>query len=255
MHPNVRRIAALMLIAMLALPGRQVRAAEHVDLALVLVTDVSRSVDDSEFELEKQGYGVAFTDPRVLKAIHNGALGAIAVAYVEFAGAYEVRTVIDWVDIHDAASAQNFVDRLKSEGRSFWGRTAISAGIDHAVKLLAESGIEAQRLVIDVCGDGTNNAGREVTEARDAALAAGITINGLTIINDHPVSWTYAHVQPPGGLTNYYRENVTGGPGSFVLEVHDFQSFGEAMTRKLVSEIAGSVPEKMAQPQLRLTTQ
>ena len=93
--------------------------------------------------------------------------------------------------------------------------------------------------MIDVCGDGTNNAGREVTEARDDALKAGITINGLAIINDHPVSWTFAHVQPPGGLPNYYRENVTGGPGSFVLEVHDFHSFGEAMTRKLVTEIAG----------------
>jgi hypothetical protein len=238
---------------LLALPaGRMAHAAEHVDLALVLVTDVSRSIDDAEFDLEKQGYATAFTDPRVLKAISNGALGAIAVAYVEFAGAYEVRTVIDWTDIHDAASAQGFVDQLKLAGRSFWGRTAISAGIDHAVKLLTESGFEATRLVIDVCGDGTNNAGREVTEARDAALAAGITINGLTIINEHPVSWTFAHVQPPGGLPKYYRENVTGGPGSFVLEVHDFESFGEAMTRKLVSEIAGMQPAAMG---LRVTAQ
>jgi hypothetical protein len=94
--------------------------------------------------------------------------------------------------------------------------------------------------VIDVCGDGTNNAGREVTAARDDAVGAGITINGLAIINDHPMAWTYAHVQPPGGLANYYRENVTGGPGSFVLEVHEFAVFGEAMTRKLVSEIAAA---------------
>jgi hypothetical protein len=100
--------------------------------------------------------------------------------------------------------------------------------------------------VIDVCGDGTNNAGRDVTEARDDAVRAGITINGLAIINDHPVSWTYAHVQPPGGLPNYYRENVTGGPGSFVLEVHDFHTFGEAMTRKLVTEIATAPPRAAA---------
>ena len=244
LSPPARWIGAWLLAVLLALPaGRAARPAErvdlgHVDLALVLLTDVSRSVDDAEFELEKQGYAVAFTDPRVLKAIRNGALGAITVAYVEFAGAQEVRTVIGWTDIHDAASAQSFADRLQAEARSFWGRTSISAGIDHAVKLLAESGMEAGRQVIDVCGDGTNNAGREVTEARDAALAAGITINGLTIINDHPASWIFAHVQPPGGLSKYYRENVTGGPGSFVLEIHDFQSFGEAMTRKLVSEIA-----------------
>lgn len=99
----------------------------------------------------------------------------------------------------------------------------------------------AARRVIDVCGDGTNNAGREAGDARDDAVKAGITINGLAIINDHPVSWTFAHVQPPGGLANYYRENVTGGPGSFVLEVHDFASFGEAMTRKLVDEIASGL--------------
>ena len=92
--------------------------------------------------------------------------------------------------------------------------------------------------MIDVCGDGTNNAGRDVATARDDAVAAGITINGLAIINDHPVSWTYAHVQPPGGLDNYYRQNVTGGPGSFVLEVHGFAAFADAMKRKLISEIA-----------------
>ena len=99
--------------------------------------------------------------------------------------------------------------------------------------MLAESGLRPTRRVIDVCGDGTNNAGREISDARDDAIKAGITINGLAIINDHPVSWTYAHVQPPGGLAKYYRENVTGGPGSFVLEVHDFHSFGEAMVAQV----------------------
>jgi hypothetical protein len=212
--------------------------ADDVDVALVLVTDVSRSIDDSEFKLEKDGYASAFTNPTVLDAIHGGSAGKIAVAYVEFAGTQEVHTVLDWTVIADKASAQAFVDRLAAAPRSFWGRTAISSGVDQAVQLLAESGMNAPRHVIDVCGDGTNNAGREITAARDDALKAGITINGLAIINDHPVSWTFAHVQPPGGLANYYRDNVTGGPGSFVLEVHDFATFGEAMTRKLVQEIA-----------------
>jgi hypothetical protein len=213
-------------------------AADDVDVALVLVSDVSRSIDDSEFTLEKGGYARAFIDPTVINAIKGGPAGAIGVAYVEFASSFEVRTVLDWTVIHDKASAQAFADKLSAAPRSFWGRTAISSGVDRAVQLLAESGLNAPRRVIDVCGDGTNNAGREITEARDDALKAGITINGLAIVNDHPVSWTYAHVQPPGGLPNYYRENVTGGPGSFVLEVHDFHSFGEAMTRKLVTEIA-----------------
>jgi len=219
------------------LPNAPARA-EDVDVALVLVTDVSRSIDDTEFKLEKDGYASAFTDPKVLEAIKSGPAGKIAVSYVEFASSFEVRTVLDWTVIKDRESAEAFTRRLAAESRSFWGRTAISAGIDQGVQLLAETGLNAARRVIDVCGDGTNNAGREVADARDDAVKAGITINGLAIINEHPVSWTFAHVQPPGGLANYYRENVTGGPGSFVLEVHDFASFGEAMTRKLVDEIA-----------------
>jgi hypothetical protein len=212
--------------------------AQDVDVALVLVTDVSRSIDDTEFKLEKDGYTSAFSDPKVLEAIKGGPAGKIAVSYVEFASSFEVRTVLDWTVIKDRESAETFTRRLAAEPRSFWGRTAISAGIDQGVQLLAETGLNAARRVIDVCGDGTNNAGREAADARDDAVKAGIVINGLAIINEHPVSWTFAHVQPPGGLANYYRENVTGGPGSFVLEVHDFASFGEAMTRKLVDEIA-----------------
>ena len=125
-----------------------------------------------------------------------------------------------------------------AEPRHFSGRTAIGDGVELAEHTLLASGFTGARAVIDVCGDGTNNAGRAVQDVRDEAVEAGMTINGLTIINDHPVSWAHAHVQPPGGLTKYYRENVIGGPGAFVLEVHDFQSFGGAMTRKLIDEIA-----------------
>ena len=233
----------LVLFGPAAAAAEQRAAADSVDMALVLVTDVSRSIDDAEFALEKQGYAAAFSKAEVLQAIKGGAIGAIAVAYVEFASSFEVRTVLDWTVIGDAASARAFADRLRAAPRSFWGRTSISAGIDRGMQILAESGFTATRRAIDVCGDGTNNAGREVTEARDDALRAGVSINGLAIINDHPVSWTYAHVQPPGGLAKYYRDNVTGGPGSFVIEMHDFRSFGEAMTRKLVSEIAAVPPD------------
>jgi hypothetical protein len=215
-----------------------------VDLALVLLTDVSRSIDDSEYDLEKQGLATALRDPAVLSAIRNGAIGTIAVSYVEFAGPYEVRAIVDFTLIRDAASAELFATRLLAAPRAFYGRTAISSGIDFAVDMLAKSNLEPQRRVIDVCGDGTNNAGRDVTAARDDAVRAGILINGLTIINDHPVSYTYAHVAPPGGLTNWYRDNVTGGMGSFVLEVHDFAGFGDAMKRKLLNEIAGLTPPR-----------
>jgi hypothetical protein len=240
----MRWIITLLIVLSAAAPAR---AEVPVDLALVLVTDVSRSVDDTEFDLLKKGYAAAFKSDAVIAGIRGGAIGAIAVNYVEFASAFEVRTVVDWTLIHDAASANEFAEKIRTAPRSFWGRTAISAGIDLAMKNLATSGFEAQRRVIDVCGDGTNNNGRDASAARDDAVAAGVTINGLAIINDHPVSWTFAHVQPPGGLANYYRENVTGGTGSFVLEIHDFATFGEAMTRKLVNEIA-SLP-----PPVRLT--
>src|SRR5690349_18118088 len=119
--------------------------AEDVDVALVLVTDVSRSVDDSEFKLEKDGYTTAFTNVKVLEAIQGGPIGKIAVAYVEFASSFEVRTVLDWTVIKDRASAKIFVDNLAAAPRSFWGRTAISAGIDEAVQLLAENGLNATR--------------------------------------------------------------------------------------------------------------
>ena len=239
-------LAALLPLWMAVQPAR----ADDVDVALVLVTDVSRSIDDAEFKLEKDGYTSAFTSQTVLEAIRGGPIGGIAVAYLEFASGFEVRTVIDWTVIKDPASARAFADRLAAAPRSFAGRTAISAGVDQAAQLLAESGMNAARRVIDVCGDGTNNAGRDIIEARDDAVKAGITINGLAIINDHPRSWTFAHVQPPGGLANYYRQNVTGGPGNFVLEVHDFSAFGEAMTHKLVNEIAvGPLKTKLAAAQ------
>ncbi len=229
----MRWLAAVFLL--LALPAH---AAEPVDVALVLVTDVSRSIDDSEFELEKQGYATAFTNPEVIAAIHGGPIGAIAVTYIEFASTYEVKTLLDWTVIRDDSSARAFSERLVRTPRSAYGRTAIGSGIELGLKALSTAPYDAQRRVIDVCGDGTNNNGPDVSGVRDDAVAAGITINGLAIINDHPVSWTFAHVQPPGGLANYYRENVTGGNGSFVSEVHDFQTFGTAMTRKLINEIA-----------------
>ncbi len=235
----------LLVFGLLLLSPSLARAAEPVDVALVLVSDVSRSVDDTEFKMEKVGYTAALLDQRVLAAIKGGPIGAIAVSYVEFAGSYEVRTVLEWHVIRDAASARTFTDELEAASRSYWGRTSISAGIDHAMQMLVEGGLEAQRQVIDVAGDGTNNSGRDVSDARDDAIKAGVTINGLAIINEHPVSYTFAHVQPPGGLTEWYRENVTGGPGSFVVEVRSFEAFGEAMTRKLLNEIAGTRPQTM----------
>ena len=226
------------LLTLLSLINVAHAADPSVDVALVLLSDVSRSIDDSEFRLEKQGYAAAFQDKRVLDAIASGPAGAIAVAYVEFAGADEVRTVLDWHIVRSAADAQALASEIEETPRSAWGRTSISAGLDHSAALLEQAPVHATRRVIDVAGDGTNNSGRDIQAARDDALAKGITINGIAIINENPANLAYAHVQPAGGLPAWYQANVTGGPGSFVLEVHNFQTFRDAMVRKLLSEVA-----------------
>jgi hypothetical protein len=215
-------------------------AAETVDLAVVLAADVSRSVDDDEFELQRQGYAAAVTDPRVLRAVANGQHGAIAVCFIEWSGPDEQQVVAEWTVIRDGETAAAFAATLLATPRSFTGRTSISAALDFSRSYFLKAGFAAERRVIDVSGDGTNNGGRPVAAARDEAVAAGITVNGLAIINEHPNPGYFAHTQPPEGLPEYYRQNVIGGPGAFMLVVQDFHSFGEAMTNKLVNEIASA---------------
>ena len=126
--------------------------------------------------------------------------------------------------------------------RSFADRTSISGGIEFAVAQFARAPFEAPRRTIDVSGDGTNNAGRDVTLARDEAVAQGVTINGLVILSDRPVPWNAEHTNPPGGLEKYYQDNVIGGPGAFVMVAENFQSFGRAIIKKLIAEIAALQP-------------
>jgi hypothetical protein len=232
----------LLLLALVAYPWTTALAADAVDVALVLVDDVSRSINDTEFDLQKKGYFAAFTDPKVIGAIRGGPSGQIAVAYVEFASESEVRTVLDWTVIRDDASARAFAHAMIASPRSFSGRTAIGSGIDEGMRVLARLRLQADRKVIDVCGDGTSNSGRAVTDARDDATAQGVVINGLALANESNVPWLQAHTHPPGGLGNYYRGNVTSGEGSFVIEIHSYDGFAEAMTRKLVEEISRAGP-------------
>jgi hypothetical protein len=217
--------------------------AETVDLLLVLAADVSRSIDEEEFNLQRKGYAAAMTDPRVLRAIAGGRRHAIAVTFIEWSGASDQNIVVDWTLVRDEEAAAGVAATMLSAPRSFLGRTSISAAIDFAMQRLAAAPDQADKRVIDVSGDGTNNAGRSITEARDEAVAAGVTINGLAIINTRSSPGYAFHTQPPGGLPKYYEENVIGGPGAFLLHVENFDSFAEAVTRKLVSEIAG-LPEK-----------
>jgi len=213
-------------------------AAEPVDLLLVLSADVSRSVNEEKFRLQRQGYAEAFADRRVLNSITGGRYGRIAVAFVEWAGLGEQSLVVDWTLIKDAETAKQFGDHLLEAPRSFMGRTSISTGIDFAMEQLARAPFEAERRIIDVSGDGTHNSGRDVRAARDEAVAKGVTINGLVILSAFPLPNFPQHTHPPGGLPNYYRDNVIGGDGAFVMTAQDFQSFGRAIINKLIKEIA-----------------
>jgi len=234
---TVRTLLLLILTGVSAVPAAAA-AAEQVDLLLVLAADVSRSVDNAKFQLQREGYAAAVSDPRVLDAIRSGRNGRVGLTFVEWSGAGSQRVLIDWTTIGDAETARGFGDRLLEAPRSFADRTSISGAIEFAMGQLARAPYESARRTIDVSGDGTNNAGRDVTLARDEAVAQGITINGLVILSETPLAWNPDHTNPPGGLQNYYRNNVIGGPGAFVLVAENFNSFGQAIVKKMIAEVA-----------------
>ena len=212
------------------------RAQEPVDVVLVLAVDVSRSVDEDEARLQREGYRNAVSDPLVVEAVRGGMIGAIGVAYVEWAGAEYQRLVLPWTRIASPADAFAWATRLDEAPRASLSWTSISGALDFSHRVLAEAPFEGTRRVIDVSGDGVNNSGGAVEAARDRLLADGVTINGLPIMNDRP---TFGRL-PPVPLDEYFRESVVGGPGSFVIPAEDFQTFGQAVKRKLIREIAGT---------------
>jgi hypothetical protein len=237
----------LLVLLALAAALTAARAAEPVDLLLVLAADVSRSIDQPKFQLQREGYAAAIADKRVLEAVTSGRNRRIAVAYVEWSGLASQKLLIDWSLIDGPDAARKFGDQLIELPRSFAERTSISGGIDFAMAVLARAPYQSARRTIDVSGDGTNNSGRDVILARDEALASGVTINGLVILSERPMAWNPEHTNPPGGLANYYRSNVIGGPGAFVVVAQDFNSFGQAIVRKLIAEIAAA-PNTASKP-------
>jgi Protein of unknown function (DUF1194) len=248
-----RRLAALLLAlaALLALfggNGTPAQAQTPVDLQLVLAVDVSGSVNQTRFELQRDGYVAAFRSIRVLDTIRSGPHQAIAVTMVQWTGPALQVHVVPWMRIADSASAEAFAIAVGQAPRQlFGGGTSISGAIDYAVTLLAESPFGASRRVIDVSGDGSNNRGRWVNLARDEAVAAGIRINGLPILSLEP------------DLDRYYEQNVIGGPGAFVIAARDYEAFADAILKKLITEIAevgergrnASIPNDLRWVQLR----
>ncbi len=227
------RLIAFLLLA-LATPARA-DAPERVDLELALAVDVSGSIDPEEAALQRDGYVKALVDPLVLRAISSGERKKVAITYFEWASTQHLKLVVDWTVISDRASAEAFVKKLAAAPISTERWTSISAAVDFAMQRFAVSPYKGTRRVIDISGDGRNNNGRPLEDARAEALAKGVVINGLPIINDRPSRWGRPAERD---LDLYYRDKVIGGPGSFFIVAEGFESFASAIRNKLVREIA-----------------
>ena len=227
--PSSRRRLLLGATQVIAAGGFAVpaRAQRHVDLQLVLAVDASGSVNDVRFELQKLGYADAFRHPRVLAAIRSGPGRAIAATMMQWTGPSMQVHAVPWTLLDGEEAAFAFADAIEAAPRQlFGGGTSISGAIDQGVRLLAASPFRGTRRIIDVSGDGANNRGRLITEARDAAVARDVRINGLPILSLEP------------DLDVYYRDYVIGGPGAFVIAAESYETFAAAILNKLVLEIA-----------------
>ena len=244
---RVVRVALVLVGFGLSLVGAgPLRAAEPVDLLLVLAADVSRSVTEAKFRLQREGAAAAITHPEVVKAITSGPNRRIAVCFLEWATAGQQAVVVDWMAIGDGKAAREFGDRLVEAPRSFAGSTSISAAIDFSMAQLERAPFRADKRVIDISGDGNNNSGRSVIDARDEALAKGVTINALVILTPPEESFRPEHTNPPGGLEKYFQDSVIGGFGAVTVVAESHADFGRALTKKLIQEIAGRTPPQVA---------
>ncbi len=209
------------------------RATEPVDVELVLAVDVSRSVDQEEQELQFKGYAAAFRDPKLIGGIAGGPLGQIAVTLFTWSDWHIQEHLVPWMLIDGAAGAHRVADAIDAAPRRTWLYTSISGAMDYAAGLFGR-GYEGTRKVVDISGDGVNNSGRPVAEARADALARGIVLNGLAVLDRTPQPWSAG--LPP--LDDYYRTEVIGGPGAFLMVAEGFDAFETAVKRKIIREIA-----------------
>lgn len=221
-----RAIVAILLLFGAALPAL---AQEEVDLELILLADGSGSIDDGEFVLQRQGYVQALRHPSIIGAIQAGALGRIALTYVEWSGPELHVPIVPWTAISTEEDIEAFAARLETHPRELYGGgTAIGNAILYGVGSLKSNAYNGRRLVIDISGDGPDRNGLPAATGRDAAVAEGMTVNGLPILLGWP------------GLDRFFLENVIGGPGAFVETAKDFKDIYYAIRRKLVREIAGT---------------
>ena len=225
--------AAAIFVAVLAgtvlVDTAPVAAGTPVELELVLAVDVSSSIDNGEFELQMQGIAAAFRHAGVQAAIHAAGDRGIAVTVIQWSEFVHQRKTVDWTLVRDAAETAALATDIASAGRLIsGGGTAIYGAINFALHEFDANGYDGPRRVIDISGDGRSDLLVPTTAARDRAVAQGVAINGLVILNDEP------------DLDHYYRANVIGGADAFVMRVDDFEDFAAAMVTKLIREISYS---------------
>ena len=211
-----------------------------VDVELVFAVDVSLSMSQEELEIQRHGYAAALADKAVIDAIAKGLHQRIAVTYVEWAGDTYQRVIIPWRLIESEADAKRVSEELAENRPRGARRTSISGAIRESAALFDGNGIRGMKRVIDVSGDGPNNQGMPVLEARDAVTGQGITINGLPLMTNMGFGSTF-NIKD---LDAYYANCVIGGPAAFSIPVTEWTQFPEAVRRKLVLELAGRQPEE-----------
>ncbi len=218
-----------------ALAAPQARAQpQAVDLLLVLAIDISRSISESDARLQREGYRAAITDPQVVAAIKGGPIGAVALAYVEWAAYDRQQLLLPWTRIANAAQATAWSAALSEQPISSVSWTSLSGALRFSRETLAAAPFEGTRRVIDVSGDGVNNNGPLAEPERDRLVEDGVVINGLPIINERPRYGSASGAD----LVPYYQRAVAGGPGHFVIVAESFDTFATAVKRKLIQEIA-----------------
>ena len=226
----------LLLVQALAWPTLTYAETE-VDVELFLAVDVSRSMQPWELEIQRRGYAEALRSDEVWQAMQRGLLQQIAITYVEWAGIGAHRTVVPWTLIASRADFDRVASQITAHFDPSLRRTSISSALDHASASLRDNSFNGLRRVIDVSGDGPNNAGGLVTTMRDQVVSEGITINGLPLMTYDPDEPFAAWGIPD--LDAYYEACVIGGPGAFMIPVTEWDEFASAVRRKLVLEIAG----------------
>jgi hypothetical protein len=215
-----------------------------VDVELVIAVDVSYSMDPEEQKLQREGYIRALTSREFLIALREGAHGKVAITYFEWAGQFDQKIVMPWRLIEGPESADAVAAEIAAAPYRRASRTSISGGVLFGSKLFESSGYRGTRRVIDVSGDGANNAGELIVPVRDSVLAQGVTINGLPIMLKRPNPSTL----DIENLDVYYEDCVIGGPGAFVVPIHNTAQFIDATRTKLILEVAGRQPEPRVVP-------